>query len=320
MGSGIENALLVCVNLLPILALSLAIRPTRFTIPWLGLATVVMGTTLAFSSSATFYSDRSIGAGIGWLITSIYGFVGLGIVVAYVRLRPTPFVPLGAIVAGVIHIASFYVYLPPFAVDSPTGLTAAAPGFLLIAYGAYLWYRHGLAESLEHRSLVLRLIMALVVVAGLGILGFLQYEGPRPHKWLARTPNLPRMAEESTLVVEGIVVHKELFKNKGSKKIRYTFYEMDVIHFWRGFGPAIINFAVPEYSPVEMSVGQSYLIFSGGMVRAGEIPSHWRLLEPSQAWPASDGKFYPYPGLPREAPITRDFVTKLLESTPYSSE
>ena len=74
------------VNLLPILALvSLAIRPTRFAIPWLGLATVVMGTTLAFSSSATFYSDRSIGAGIGWLITSIYGFVGLGIVVAYVR-------------------------------------------------------------------------------------------------------------------------------------------------------------------------------------------------------------------------------------------
>ena len=50
---------LVAVNILPILALvSGAIRPARFAMPWLGLATVVVGTTLAFSSSATFYSDE----------------------------------------------------------------------------------------------------------------------------------------------------------------------------------------------------------------------------------------------------------------------
>ena len=100
---------LAAVNILPILALaSLAIRPVPFAIPWLGLATVVVGTALAFSSSATFYSDRSIGVGIGWLITSMYGLTGLGIVVCYVQFRAVPFVPLGAIIAGVIHIASFY--------------------------------------------------------------------------------------------------------------------------------------------------------------------------------------------------------------------
>ena len=114
----------------------------------------------------------------------MYGFIGLGIVVAYVRFRPVPFVSLGAIIAGVIHISSFYAYIPPLAVEFPGMLPFAAPGFLLVAYGVYLWYRHGLAKSLRHRNPILRVLMALGIIAGLGILGFLQFERPGPGRFL----------------------------------------------------------------------------------------------------------------------------------------
>ena len=314
----------VVLNLLVLLIIALlATRRAGFAVPWLGLAVVVIGTGLAFNSSAILFSNRGIGAGIGWLITSIYGFFGLGIVFASVQLRAVPFIPLGAIVAGIIHIASFYAFIPPFAFNSSGALMLAAPGFLLIAYGAYLWFRHGLAESLQNRSLILRLRQALLIVVGLGILGFLQFERPGPHRLLARPPDFSRIAETSELVAEGLVKNKESFKfreqNAGSTT-RYTLYEMDVVRFWRGTGPQTIHFAVPNFSPVEMTVGQSYLIFSSGMTNSERISGHWYVVGPTDVWTTSDDKFYPYPGLPREAPITRDFVTKLLESTPYSSE
>ena len=312
---------LAVVNALPVLALvSVTIRPARPAIPWLGLATVAVGTALAFSSSATFYSDRSIGVGIGWVITSIYGFIGLGIVVCYVQFRAVPFIPLGAIVAGVIHIASFYAFIPPLAVEFPSVLPFAAPGFLLVAYGVYLWYRFGLAESLEHRSLLLRLISALGIVAGLAVLGFLQFEAPRPHKWLSHSPNFSRMAEESSLVVEGVVVERKHFNYKAKKTgrtVRYTLYEMDVAHYWRGKGPQTAHFAVSSSSPVEMSLGQSYLIFANGRPNQQELPGYWLANYPPEVLTANDSVFHPYPGLPREAPITREYVAKLLESNPY---
>ena len=311
---------LLAANILPILALvSLAIRPARFAIPWLGLATVVLGTGPAFSSSATYYSDRSIGAGIGWPVTSIYGLIGLGIVVAYVKFRPSAFIPLGATIAGVIHVASFYAFLPPFAVDSPGGLVAAAPGFLLVAYGAYLWYRYGLAESLQHRSVVLRPALALAIVAGLGVLGYLQFEGPRPHKLLSYSPNFSHMAEYSALVVEGVIVNKEPFNYsyEPRRTPRFTLYEMEVANFWRGTSPQIVRFIVPYYSPVEMTVGKPYLIFAQGFVDPEKLPEYLQLLEPVHVWTPLEGKFYPYPGMVYNAPISRDFLADLLESQPY---
>ena len=313
---------LVVVNVLPIFALvSGAIRPARFAMPWLGLATVVVGTTLAFSSSATFYSDRSIGVGIGWLITTMYGFIGLGIVVAYVRFRPVPFVSLGAIIAGVIHISSFYAYIPPLAVVFPGMLPFAAPGFVLVAYGVYLWYRHGLAKSLRHRSPILRVLMALVIVAGLGILGFLQFERPGPGRFFADPPNLPRLASKSALIVEGVVVDKEPFKYKSrdtGRTWRFMLYTLESSYFLRGSEESTVRFTIRDRVPLEMNVGNSYLIFSRSMSNLEELPNYWWLREPAQVWTASDGKFYPYPGLPREAPITRDFMIELLELTAYT--
>ena len=314
----------IVVNLLVLLIIALLVtRRAGFAVPWLGLAVVVIGTGLAFNSSAILFSNRGIGLGLnlGYLITSMYGFIGLCIVFASVQFRAVPFIPLGAIVAGIIHIASFYAFIPPFAFNPPGMLMLAAPGFLLIAYGAYLWYRHGLAESLQHWNLILRLRQALLIVVGLGILGFLQFERPGPHSFLARPPDFSRIAETTELVAEGLVTDKESFKfraqNAGSTT-RYTIYEMDVVRFWRGTGPKTIDFAVPNFSPVEMTVGQPYLIFSSGMINSEKISSHWSASDPTAVWTVSDGKFYPYPGLPREAPITRDFVVKLLESTAYA--
>ena len=313
---------LVAVNILPILALvSGAIRPARFAMPWLGLATVVVGTTLAFSSSATFYSDRSIGVGIGWLITTMYGFIGLGIVVAYVRFRPVPFVSLGAIIAGVIHISSFYAFIPPLAVEFPGMLPFAAPGFVLVAYGVYLWYRHGLAKSLRHRNPILRVLMALGIIAGLGILGFLQFERPGPGRFFADPPNLPQMASKSALIVEGVVVDKEPFKYKSrdtGRTSRYMLYTLEASYFLRGSEESAVRFIIGDRVPLEMKVGNSYLIFSRYMSNLDELTDHWRLREPAQVWTASDGKFYPYPGIPRQAPITRDFMIELLELTAYT--
>ncbi len=119
----------------------LALRPVRFAIPWLGLATVVVGTFPAFSSSATLVSEERIGVGIGWLITAMYGLVGLGIVIGYVQFRRAPLVSLGAIAVGVVYIASFYAFLPPFMAGSAGMLFFSAPGLLLVAYGAFLWHR-----------------------------------------------------------------------------------------------------------------------------------------------------------------------------------
>ena len=312
---------LVAVNILPILALiSFAVRPARFAVPWLGLATIVVGTAIAFNSSATFYSDRSIGVGIGWLITTIYGFIGLGIVVCYVQFRAVPFVPLGAIIAGVIHIASFYAFIPPLAVEFPGMLPFAAPGFLLIAYGVYLWYRYGIAESMEHRSPILRVLIGLVIVAGLGSLGFLQFERPGPGRFFADAPDLPQMVSRSALIVEGMVVDKEPLKYKSrdtGNTSRFTLYTLEASYFLRGSEENAVRLVVRDRVPLELKVGNSYLIFSRSMSNLEELADHWRLREPVQVWTAEDGVFHPYPGLPREAPIMRESVAKLLESNPY---
>ena len=202
-------------------------------------------------------------------------------------------------------------------------LPFAAPGFLLVAYGAYLWYRFGLAYYLEHRSLILRLSIALAVVAGLAVLGFLQFEAPRPHKWLSHSPNFPRMAEDSSLVVEGVVVDRKPFNYKAKKTgrtVRYTLYEMDIVHYWRGAGPQAAHFAVSDFSPVEMSVGQSYLIFANGRPNQQVLPGYWLADYPPEVLTANDGLFHPYPGLPSEEPLTRDRLTKLLGAKSYSSE
>ena len=235
----------------------LAIRPRFFAIPWLGMAIVVLGTALSFNVSAHLAAGGRDGVGIGPPFTMMIGFLGVGVIVASVRLRAVPFVPLGAIVAGVVYISSFYAYiLPHLNPDFLGNLLFALPGFLLVAYGGYLWYRNRLAESMEHRSLLFRFCIALVIVAGLGALGLLQFERPGPtgskDPLLARPPDLHRIAAESALVVEGEIANEDSFKYKGEKTgktIRFRLYTMKVTRFWRGTGPQRIRFAARDYSP-----------------------------------------------------------------------
>ena len=306
----------------------LAIRPRFFAIPWLGMAIVVLVTALSFNVSAHLAAGGHDGVGIGPPYTMMIGFLGMGVIVASVRLRAMSFVPLGAIVTGVVYISSFYAYiLPHLNPDFLGNLLFALPGFLLVAYGGYLWYRNGLAESMEHRSLLLRFCIAIAVVAGLGALGLLQFERPGPpgskDPLLAHPPNLPRITEESALVVEEVILDKESFKYKSSKTgktIRYQLYSMDVTQFWRGEGSETILFAVRDYSPVEMAVGSSYLIFSSAVANPEELPEHWSAKFPTRVWTVNKGQFYPHPGLPRDKPISRDFLANLLVSPPYIGE
>ena len=80
------------------------------------LARIASGSNEVFLLSrwGIWVDDDSIGVGLGWLATTLYGLVGLVFVLGYVRLRPVAFVPLGAIIAGLIYVASFYAYLPPY--------------------------------------------------------------------------------------------------------------------------------------------------------------------------------------------------------------
>ena len=171
---------LTVIALVPTIALGLHVSARgRVAVPWLALATVVVGTAPAFSLSATLASYGSAGAALGTLTTFTYGFttllyglIGLGILTCHGRLQPMAFAPIGAVLAGLICIVSFHQYIPPFNPGPAVTLVFATPGLALVIYGAYLWRRDGLSGALPAGNLSLRMIAVLGVVAGLGALGF----------------------------------------------------------------------------------------------------------------------------------------------------
>ena len=168
---------LAAVNLLPVVALVLlVVRPSWSVIPWMGLLTVVIGTFPAFSSSATLVERGSVGVGIGWMIATFYGLVGLGVVAGSARLSPSPLVPLGAIVAGLIHIASFYAFLPPYMSDGLSILVFASPGGVLIVYGAYLLWRGGDAGDQRQYGWIARAGIPAAMLAGFVALALMIYQ------------------------------------------------------------------------------------------------------------------------------------------------
>ena len=64
---------------------------------------------------------------------------------------------------------------------------------------------------------------------------------------------------------------------------------------------------------VELTIGQSYLLFSGGMADQDKLPGYWRLLGPEQAWTADQKGFHLYPGFPWSRPrrISRNLINAL---------
>ena len=318
---------IIGVNLLPLAAvLCLTWSRARVAIPWLGLATVTVGTVPAFSSSNTLVAEGTIGVGLGWLTTTLYGLIGLVLVVGSVRLRPVPYVALGAIAAGFIFIASFYAYLPPFGSGLPGMLIFAAPGLVFVVYGVALWHRHGFSPSMRTQGLGMGLVLSLGIVVGLGAIGFFAYQSGRndPPSWATRPLDLPRLAANSPVVVEGIVVEEDsetikLQRPSGRTFDRvYTLYQIEVSQFWRGRLAETVSLAIPDFSPVELKTGQSYLFFFRQRADQEKFPGYWYLSEPEQVWVVGDSNFETYPGRTPEITITRQELTEVLEANPNS--
>ena len=318
---------LLVVNLLAIAAfVSFVVPRTHFATPWLGLATVVVGSWQAFSSSATLVAEGSIGAGLGWLVTAVYGLIGLGIVIGYIRLQPVPYVSLGTIVAGIIYVASFYAYLPPYSSSLSGMLVLAVPGLVFVAYGAALWYLHGLAPSMKSQNSGLRLALAMGIVAGFGAIGFLAYQSERNDlpSWAVRPLDLPRLATDSPLVAEGVVVEKEsrtvdLQRSSGRNSRVYTLYKIEVSQFWRGEEIGTVSVAIPDFSPITLTPGQPYLVFFSGRADQEKFPRHWTLIDPQQVWAVHSGSFDTYAGITPAASITKQELTDMLAANPTNT-
>ena len=316
---------LLVVNLLLAAALVLLLLPrVRFATPWLGLATVTVGTIPAFSSSATLAVEGTIGVGLGWLVTAVYGLIPLIVVMGYVRLRPVPYVPLGAVLAGVAYIASFYAYLPPFGSGLPGMLIFAAPGLVFVVYGVALWHRHGFSPSMRTQGLGMGLVLSLGIVVGLGAIGFFAYQSVRngPPSWATRPLDLPRLSADSPVVVEGTVVEEDSgtikFQRPSGRTIDrvYTLYQIELSQFWRGRLAETVSVAIPDFSPVELKTGQSYLFFFLGRADQEKFPGYWSLRAPEQVWVVGDSNFETYPGRIPEKPITRQDLTEVLAANP----
>ena len=314
---------LLVVNLLLAAALVLLLLPrVRFAIPWLGLATVTVGTFPAFSSSATLAVEGTIGGRTRLACHRRVRSDRANCRMGYVRLRPVPYVPLGAVLAGVAYIASFYGYFPPYSSGLPAMLVFATPGLVFVVYGAILWYRHGLAPVARPQGAGLRLGLAIGIVAVFGAIGLFGYQSDRndPPSWATRPLNMPRMATDSPLVAEGTVAQKEsrtveLQRPSGRTRV-YTLYKIEVSQFWRGEEAGTLSVAVPDFSSVTLTLGQAYLLFFSGRADQDKFPGHWSLVDPQQVWVVNGSGFNTYPGITPVTSLTKQQLTELLAANP----
>ena len=103
---------------------------------WFGLALIVPGLLLSYSSSWTWISTGQLGSGVGYVVTAGVGVIGtlLALIGGFIT-RPKYFWT-GAIVVGVAYIASFYGYVVDFETKFILGLfVMLLPGLACIAAG-----------------------------------------------------------------------------------------------------------------------------------------------------------------------------------------
>ena len=326
---------LIGVNLLPLAALTLsASARTRSAAPWLALATVIVGSIPAFTVSLTFVTYGSMGEQFGvlvpilyCLVTAVYGLAGLGITALVVRLGPAAFMPPGVVLAGVIYTASFYAYLPPHSLSPAGMLVFAVPGPALVTYGAILWRRNGLSGGLQAWNPGLRLVVALGVAAGFGGAGLLAYQAAEPDhpNWTLQPLNPASLASHSVLVAEGEVVNQEPWSTEAqlssgrTRTLRYTLYRVEVSEVWRGEETETLSIAAPDWSPVDLVEGQSYLLFLSSMADQEDFPGYWRAIEPREVWTVEGDGFHPHFGLEPATLLNRQEVSDLLVENPLST-
>ena len=133
---------------------------------------------------------------------------------------------------------------------------------------------------------------------------------------------MPRLAADSPVVVEGTVVEEDSgtinFQRPSGRTIDrvYTLYQIEVSQFWRGRLAETVSVAIPDFSPVELKTGQSYLFFFSGRADQEKFPGYWYLSEPEQVWVVGDSNFETYPGRIPEKTITRQELTEVLAANP----
>jgi hypothetical protein len=126
---------------------------------WLGLILAALGTFPAFSSSDTWVRTGQLGAGIGYGITFFIGIFGFALAIICGFIAKPKFLWLGAIILGILYIASFYGYIipSPESVPTPNGhhldfvtfLFLSSPGILAIIAGIFMFIFHAPASANE---------------------------------------------------------------------------------------------------------------------------------------------------------------------------
>ena len=116
---------------------------------WLGLVLAALGTFPAFSSSDTWVRTGQLGAGIGYAITFFIGILGFALAIICGFIAKPKFLWLGAIIVGILYIASFYGYIipSPQSVPTPNGhhldfvafFFLSIPGILAVIAGIFMF-------------------------------------------------------------------------------------------------------------------------------------------------------------------------------------
>ena len=110
-----------------------------FTVlPWIGLLLLAISLPLSFSSSYTAVNTGELGSGAGYAVTSIAGIIAVILVlIGWIVAKPR-YLWLGALVAGILYIASFYGYYVEPKIDAWKIILALLPGILLVIEGGWL--------------------------------------------------------------------------------------------------------------------------------------------------------------------------------------
>lgn len=109
---------------------------------WVGVGIIALGTPLAFSCSESLTSIGPRGAGVAWWgFTWILGGIGTVLLLVGGFIAKPRFLPLGAIVIGLVYVSSFYGFIL-YSLENGTILDfipVLSPGLACIIGGIVMW-------------------------------------------------------------------------------------------------------------------------------------------------------------------------------------
>lgn len=110
-----------------------------FTIlSWFSLFLVLVTLPLSFSSSYTWVSTGQLGSGAGYFVTWLAAIIALiFVLIGWIVSKPG-YLWLGAILTGLLYLASHYAYYVVSDLGVWKTLVILAPGILLVVEGVIL--------------------------------------------------------------------------------------------------------------------------------------------------------------------------------------